>query len=129
MTNEGKVIRVLNPYEVVVNLGSNDGVTEGTRFLVYALGEEIVDPETREPLGRLEDVRGRAVTKHAQERFATVRSSEKRTERRDRTRERPFSVLDNTFLSGPRLQVVTEEVEVEAPFVEVRVGDLVRRVS
>lgn len=128
MTSEGRVIRVLNPYEVVINLGANDGVTHGSRFLVYALGDEIVDPETGEPLGRLEDVRGRGAAKHVQERFTTVRSSEKRSERRDRMREIPSSPM-NQFLTGTqRIQVIAEEVEVEAPFAEVRVGDLVRRV-
>ena len=52
---EGKVARVLNSREIVINLGLNNGIKPGMLFdVVDPKGEEIVDPETKEILGSLE---------------------------------------------------------------------------
>lgn len=52
---EGKVASVLNERELVLNVGSDQGVTVGMRFrILYAGGIEITDPDTNEPLGSVE---------------------------------------------------------------------------
>lgn len=49
---EGKVARVLNAQELVINKGSDDGVEPGMRFDVLdKKGENISDPDTGEALG------------------------------------------------------------------------------
>ena len=49
---EGKVARVLNVRELVINRGTEDGVELGMRFDVLdKKGDDISDPETGEPLG------------------------------------------------------------------------------
>jgi len=45
--------------EVTINRGDGGGVTVGDTFNVYALGEELVDPDTKESLGREEVKVGR----------------------------------------------------------------------
>jgi hypothetical protein len=132
MAVEGKVVRVLDPLLVVVNIGSEQGVEEGDPFVVFALGEELTDPETHEQLGRLEIVRGRAVAKHVQPRLTTLRSTERARQRIDRERPLPPDPMRRVFGSivdqmGPRVEVVTEEVEVDAPFHGAVVGDYARR--
>ncbi|WP_299437302.1 hypothetical protein [uncultured Rhodospira sp.] len=72
-----RVARVVDDYKVVINRGAEDGIKEGQRFLVYGIGDEVVDPETKETLGRLELVRGRGEVVHVQPRMATIRSIEK----------------------------------------------------
>jgi hypothetical protein len=48
----GKVARVLNARELVINRGADDGVSEGMRFAVLSdAGENIEDPDTGELLG------------------------------------------------------------------------------
>jgi hypothetical protein len=39
---------------VTINRGEGGGVAEGDTFNVYALGEEMIDPDTKESLGREE---------------------------------------------------------------------------
>jgi len=52
---EGKVASVLNERELVLNVGSEEGVEVGMRFkILYAGGIEITDPDTDEPLGNVE---------------------------------------------------------------------------
>lgn len=52
---EGKVATVLNERELVLNVGSEEGVEVGMRFkILYQGGIEITDPDTDEPLGNVE---------------------------------------------------------------------------
>jgi hypothetical protein len=50
----GKVARILNRRQLVINRGNEHGVTVGMQFAVlYALGTDILDPDTKEPLGSI----------------------------------------------------------------------------
>ena len=56
----GRVARVLSARELVINVGSDAGVTEGTRFKVLAEGTlEVTDPETGETLGAIDQEKTR----------------------------------------------------------------------
>lgn len=76
MSNQGKVAatvaHVIDKYKVVINRGSDQGVTVGDTYLIYAIGPDLIDPETNESLGPLEVVRGRAVVRHVQEKVTTL---------------------------------------------------------
>jgi hypothetical protein len=51
----GKVARILNSREIVINLGISNGVREGMYFDVMdPSGEDITDPDTGEILGSIE---------------------------------------------------------------------------
>ncbi len=126
----GKVVRVLNPFEVVVNLGSLAGVEKEDGFVVYAQGEELKDPDTGESLGVLEIVRGRARATHVQEKLTTLRSKETQSRPEETKRSKLRAPLEDLSLSrflGPDEEYVTRLVEVPAPFRNVSVGDLARR--
>ena len=70
-----KIISVLDEYRVVINKGYNDGVTSEDVFLVYRLGKELFDPDTKESLGVLEIVCGEGKPEHIQEKITTLRTS------------------------------------------------------
>jgi hypothetical protein len=72
-----RVVQVLDEYKIVINKGIDDEVEEGDNYLIFALGDEIVDPETKENLGRLEVVRGKARVIHVQERLSTLKSTDR----------------------------------------------------
>lgn len=116
------VIKVLDEYTVVINRGSVHGVKKTHRFLIYALGEELMDPETQESLGVLEIVRGVGEVVHVQEKISTVRSIEHSTPGRRIIRRKPNMY---SIFSGRE----TEETEtIESgqetlPFAESVVGD------
>lgn len=70
------VAHVIDEFKVVINRGSDQGVKVGDTYLIYAIGPDLIDPETNESLGPLEIVRGRAVVRHVQEKVATLETIE-----------------------------------------------------
>ncbi len=120
---DGKVIQVLNPHEVVINLGAEHGIKEGAQFLVFAVGDELRDPDTQESLGALEIVRGRGRATHVQARLTTVRS--------DRTRSYfteavPRSGSLSAILGSTYGERIVERHDEPLPFEAVQFGDRVR---
>lgn len=67
----GKVVKVLSDTEIVIDKGSEDGVKDNNRFLIYYLGEEIFD-ENKKNLGKLEYVCGEGKVKHIQPKMTTI---------------------------------------------------------
>lgn len=52
---QGRVARILNERELVINIGGDRGVVEGMRFAVLAATPDLVtDPDTGEELGELD---------------------------------------------------------------------------
>lgn len=74
----GKVIEIINNYKIVINKGSADGVTMQNRFLVYRIGDEMFDPDTKDSLGRLELVCGEGKPEHIQPHMTTLYTSKYR---------------------------------------------------
>jgi hypothetical protein len=70
------VAHVIDEFKVVVNRGSDQGVKVGDTYLIYAIGPELIDPETNESLGPLEVVRGRAIVRHVQGKVSTLETIE-----------------------------------------------------
>ncbi|MEH0197702.1 hypothetical protein V7S57_21030 [Caulobacter sp. CCNWLY153] len=57
--NDLYVAMVLNDYQVVLNAGKSDGVETGYSYLIYEVGQRVIDPISGEDLGNLEIVKGR----------------------------------------------------------------------
>lgn len=77
---KGKVAEILDRYTLVLNIGSESGVRQGMKFVIYELGESIRDPDTGKELGALEIVKGFVEVVNIQPKICTVRSSETKTE-------------------------------------------------
>lgn len=120
-----RVAEVLNKFRLVINRGSEDGIEVGTRFLVFGLGQTIVDPDTKEDLGLLEVVRGRARVVHVQERISTLESSETVT---TPGKKRTVRRTSNRFLGNPTEEEIEEGRETRLAPIGAEVGDLVRPV-
>ena len=69
-----KVARIIDKYTIVINKGTKNKISKGDMFLIYRLGDEIVDPDTKEILGTLEIVVGMGKVEHAQDTIATLTS-------------------------------------------------------
>lgn len=119
---KGRVVKLLEEGSavstLVIDIGSEHGLPKGAEVVVYVLGEEIVDPETNESLGKLEIVRGTGTVEHVQTRMAIVKGAT--TKVRKRVVKSPFQ----PFWAGQ--EEILENVEEPAYFVDVQVGDLVR---
>lgn len=57
MTKEIKVIKIIDEYNIVINIGFENGVKFGDKFQIYQQGEKLFDPETNEDLGTLDIVK------------------------------------------------------------------------
>lgn len=69
------VAKIIDNYKLVINRGSEHGIQEGQRMLVYNIDEEdIKDPITGESLGYLEIVRGTGKVIYLQEKISILDS-------------------------------------------------------
>ncbi len=76
-TIEGKVAKILDEYSIVINVGRNDGVTEGMVFVIFTQSsDEIKDPDSSETLGTLENVKDYVSAAHIQDKFTTCVAKE-----------------------------------------------------
>lgn len=71
----GRVAKILNKRELVINRGSNDGVVLGMKFAVLdAKGENITDPETGDVLGSVDRPKVEVEVVRVQERLSLART-------------------------------------------------------
>lgn len=76
----GKVAKILNSREIVINLGSDQGVTEGMIFNVLdPSGEDIKDPDTGRTLGSLRRTKLQVRVNAVQEKMAVAITFKKTT--------------------------------------------------
>lgn len=75
----GRVVKVIDEYRLVMNKGSEDGITENNQFLIYHLGEELFDPDTKQSLGILELVCGEGKPEYIQAHLTTLVTSKRET--------------------------------------------------
>ena len=111
-----RVAAIIDPYQVAINRGAANGLKVGQRFLVYTLGDEIIDPENGLSLGKLEIVRGSGKVVHLQEKIATLKSDQVK-QRRLKTRNPALG-----YLFGDTDEVILDDL----PFDEPSVGDLAK---
>jgi len=125
-----KVARVLDDYTVVLNKGGEHGIGSGQRFLIYALGDDVADPDTGESLGALEVVKGTGRATHVQEKICTVASDmvarAGRTIRKKATPSgrSPLAAISQLYSTETEETLPAEKV----PFEAVQVGDLVKMI-
>ena len=52
-----KVVKIVSDHEIVINAGSEDLISKGQSLEVFTPGEEVIDPETHESLGTLDNIK------------------------------------------------------------------------
>lgn len=76
----GKVARILNSRELVLNVGSAKGVTTGMYFdILDTKGEDILDPDSGELLGSIERPKVRVQVTSVEERLSVASTYKKKT--------------------------------------------------
>lgn len=111
-----RVARQIDEYRCVLNRGAQDEIESGEQFLIFRVGDMVVDPVTGEELGNLEIVIGKVRVIHVQDRICTVESNEKLITRGDRRIIKRLGGL--AAFAG----ATTEEVE-DRPREEMKVLD------
>lgn len=118
-----KVIKIIDSYSVVVNIGIEDSIKEGDICLIYSIGEELFDPDTKESLGALEVVKGKGKVTHVQPKISTIKSID---EKRTRSILRPTLGGGINLIFGGREEETFETV-IE-PFQNIALGDFVKKI-
>jgi hypothetical protein len=73
MATEYRVVKVLDVKRIVINAGSNQGISKNDGFFVYGQDpNDIIDPITGENLGKLEFPRGYGRPLHIQDNLTTL---------------------------------------------------------
>ncbi len=119
-----KVISVVDDCKIVINKGFQDGITKNSVFLIYRLGNELFDPDTKESLGVLELVCGEGKPEHIQEKMTTLKTS--KTEIRKTKTVRKTGPYGGLF--GNTEETYDPEVT-EIPFENVDTDCLARQIK
>lgn len=105
---KGKVAKILNSRELVINIGSERGVTEGMLFNVLdPSGEDIRDPDTGRVLGSLRRTKLQVKVTSVYNKMAVAITFKKTTRHVGRT---AFPALGSEFSSIARLLDVQRTV-------------------
>lgn len=123
------IAKVIDDTNVVLNIGSNENVSINDRFLIYQIGEEIFDPDTKESLGNFEIVKGYGKVTHIQNTMCTLTSDKIKREqsRKIITTQKSNGLLSQYFETNPKELV--EEIPGEeyiVPFDNPEIGDLAK---
>lgn len=122
-----KVVSTIDDYRIVINHGSKNGVEVGANYLIFQIGDNIIDPDTGEDLGPLEIVRGRARVTHVQERLATLESSETVViPGRKRIIKRQAAAGIAALLNMPSVEEIEEGSESHMSEISASIGDIAR---
>lgn len=123
-TFPANVVKIIDSYTVVINRGSEHGIKEYQRFLIYTLSKEIIkDSDTGKSLGYLEIVKGTGEVKHVQPKMSTIKS--------DRMQKPKRKIIKSTSRGIFPFQGTSEEEIIEPsdrlrPFDGPKVGDKVK---
>ncbi|TDV98037.1 hypothetical protein BDK62_10469 [Halomonas alkaliantarctica] len=121
------VAKVINDYEVVINKGLIHGVKINDKYLIFGIGDDIIDPDTKENLGKLEVSRGTGRVVYVQEKIATIRSDAKEKGKvvRKSKRPNPHSLysLARSLREDDTEEIVEEHPERDLPFDYPEAGD------
>ena len=127
-----KVAYVKSLNSVVINKGSLDGIKVGDNFLIFGVGLEIVDPDTKQSLGNLELVRGRAKVTHVQESMAILVSAEqvfKSGSRKTIRRDHSAGSISRMLGGGGSIEEIEEPAQkIAVDLDNPKIGDFARPV-
>ena len=125
---EGKIARILNTRELVINRGSNDGVDIDMEFAVLEPQLSIVDPETQESLGNLEREKIRVRVFETYPKFSLARTYETYQEiNPDAALPRFIGSLSPYVTKVKRINTLANSVDVQG-VANVLIGDAVTQV-
>ncbi|HDS4384030.1 TPA: hypothetical protein QHW78_003854 [Klebsiella aerogenes] len=137
---DAKIIHINSDYtQFVINKGDIDNIRKGMTFLIYSLGEKIIDPDTGLNLGQLEIIKGEAIVHHVQEKMTTLISREyiEEPEKEETiynendifaSRRRLIGGLYGNNYHPARKVRISPEKKIK-PLYNVIIGDFVRRVK
>lgn len=129
MEIEGKIAKILNTRELVINRGTEHGVGPGMEFAVLEQYLSIVDPDTQQPLGELEREKVRVRVFETHPKFSLAQTYETYQEINPEAAQSALAAALSPYVTKvKRLNTQMNPVD-QAGIANVRVGDVVKEVS
>ena len=119
---QGKVVRIFSDTRLAINVGSEAGVTKGTRFTIQSKPTEIRDTDGTS-LGSVWFTKGRVVATFVSERFSIVQTETVST------LSSPLVGMAWPTRSQPRLTIRESDLDPDQDPDAVMVGDIVVEVA
>ncbi len=118
-------------FKAVINKGGNSSITIGDKFLIVGIGKELFDPDTKESLGYLEIVKGKAIVTHVQPKMSTIESINYKREIPIKTVEETVGGLAIMLAAGGKTKKTTyeEKEKILLPFDDIQVGDIAKKLE
>ena len=71
-----RVVKIIDDMNIVLNCGENDGIEEGTRFVIYSFnGTKVTDPITNEDLGSFRGIKAKVIAINVFEKMCICQNS------------------------------------------------------
>jgi hypothetical protein len=120
---EGKVAKILNERELVINLGSKNNVKKQMKFKVLSPNsDEIIDPDSKEKIGTIDRIKVKVEVIEVKDKFSICKTYQYKTA------SSGLNPLFNSLQKTPEL-LKTTETNLPAPLSEdeiyVKIGDRV----
>lgn len=127
---KGKVLKIVSQTKVLINLGSQQGVKIGMRFVIYDEGEMITDPTTNQPIEKLEIVKGEFEIIQVQQKISLGESFRIITKKTTPPWVDAYASMTETTTQKIKVEEpLTMEKIKEALPTPLKVGDLVRSIE
>ncbi len=129
-----KVVRILSEDSLAINAGSNDYFHKGDQIEVYIEGDELIDPETNESLGKLYYIKATLEITHSDSLYSICQNI---VEKKERVLSRWEKMLDTpppvTKRYVRKLNVFNDQIEgygipEENITKSILVGDVIRKI-
>lgn len=124
------VVKIIDEFRLVINAGTENDIKREDKFLIFSVGEEIIDPETTESLGKLEIVKGTGKPIHIQDKLTTIESDKLNRSMGKKTIIRKSGGSNIFGLQAPNVEEITDIPEVtQEPFSGAQVGDKAKKIK
>ena len=122
---KGKVLKILDRYSVVINLGGRNGIKKNMKFIIYEEGDMIKDPVTNADIEKLELVKGEVTVTTVQQMISVAESFEIAK----KVYNPLFVIRDYSQEYEVKERIALTKEKIEAPIISsIKVGDLVRSI-
>lgn len=120
-----KVIKIIDNYDLVINIGADEGAKVGDTYEIYTPGHEVFDPDTKDSLGTLDLIKASIKVKNVFPKMSICTSNHISTKK--------IPDLINSFSRtyDERMPLNVDSLDISGGFEDfdskIKVGDFVRK--
>ncbi len=124
-TKKYKVIKIVDPYSILINYGYIEGAKINSKVQIIELGPEIKDPDTNKILGTFDNVKANLLITEVFENFSLCQNI---ISKRTSVFINPLAELSNVSTEKKALNVSNEEISnLKRPCDNtIRIGDIAK---